>query len=372
MNLGLLFSIGGSIQDYKNNGQLKRLIEYLESYKLIFNKIYIFSYANECENLPSNCILVPNKHNIHRYLYTFLLPFIQAKEFKNSNILKVTQMTGSTPAVISKLLYKIPYISTYGFDYFSFAKTENQGTISKLINIFMPVWIKFSDCLIVTNKIILEKLKIKGLSSKLAYIPNGVDTSLFKPVDHKISTETIKILSVGRLVKQKNLGLLVEAINKSKFNNRIKLTIVGEGPEKQYLDNLAKKLNVDLTILPFCPLEILYSHYKNNNLFILPSLIEGHPKVLLESLSVGLPTIASNVEGVTEIITDNENGLLFDPSSEVALSEKIDLLISDQVLAGRLSDSGKKCIKKYFSLKNLLSKENQLLNKYVLSEKAGY
>lgn len=359
MNLGILLSIGGSLSDYKKNGQLERLIFYLESYKKIFEKIYIFSYINENFTLPDRCYLIQNKYKIHRFLYSFLMPIIKINTIKKCNILRVTQLTGSTPGVISKILFNLPYIATYGFDYADFAKIEGQKVISYLFNLVKPIWIKYAEKIIVTNKHVLNIN-----SNKLIYIPNGVNTDIFKPTKGKNFTDKIKILFVGRLAKQKNLETLINAVDESLNKTRIRLTFIGEGPEKEKLLKLANSLNVKLQILPFTPLNLLPKFYQESHIFVLPSLIEGHPKVILEAASCGLPIIASSTQGINEIIIDSKSGLLAKPGDAGDFASKIDLLISDQALYLKIRNNAIKNINKNYSLSTLLEKESVMLKNY--------
>lgn len=360
MNLGLLLSTGGSLSDYKKNGQFNRIVYYLNKYSKSFEKVYIFSYLNESASLPKNCILVPNKFRIHRYLYSLLMPFIERKYFKECNILRVTQITGATPGVISKILYKIPYVATFGFDYSSFANIEGQKLVAKLINILMPIWLNFASAIIVTNKKIQANLSFK---EKLVYIPNGVDTSLFKPKTSNDPGNIVKILFAGRLVKQKNLECLIKAIDKSKHKATISITFIGEGPEREKLQSLAKNLNVRLNIFSFRPLEDLPKVYQESDIFILPSMIEGHPKVILEAMASGLPVIASGAEGITEILEDNHNGLLSKLNDEKDLSAKIDKMISDKSLVKKFVKNALETVLKNYSLSNQLDLEVKQLEK---------
>jgi len=367
MTLGIILSIGGSFSDYKKNGQLERLNYYLEKYNKTFEKVFVFSYLNEKATLPKNCILIPNKFRIHRYLYTILMPFIERKYVKECSVLRVTQITGSTPGVVSKILFKIPFIATYGFDYSSFANIEGQKLAFALINILKPIWLKFASAIIVTNKKIKNILANTVSKNKLIYIPNGVDIKLFKPKVSNVIGNIVKIIFVGRLARQKNLECLIKAVDKSKHKKIIKIVFIGEGPEKEKLQALAKNLNINLNISPFRPLEDLPKVYQESDIFVLPSVIEGHPKVILEAMACGLPVIATRVEGITEILQDNYNGLLSKPNDESDLSDKIDKLISDKPLAEKVINNALETVLNNYSLSNLLDSEVKLLEKYAKS-----
>lgn len=358
MNLGIFFSIGGSLKNLENLGQLERFYLYLKKYAEYFEKIYIFSYNREKYTLPKNCILISNRHKLHRYLYTILLPIIEKNNIKKCNILKITQITGAMPGVICKFFYKIPYIATYGYDYSGFADIEGQKTISKIINLLMPVWLKFADKIIVTNKRIQSRLsKIK---QKTVYIPNGVDINLFMPSKRKSNNNNI--LFVGRLSRQKNLILLIEAVNLSIHKKNITLTFVGNGPEREKLISKAKNSDVRLNLLDFVPHKSLPKIYNENAIFVLPSLIEGHPKALLEAMSAGLSCITTKSEGSAQIIKNNRNGLLVDNNNPHLLSSAIDMLLDNAALCKKLSLNARKYIEKNYSLNVLLEKEIKLLN----------
>ena len=85
MNLGIFLPIGSSLAEQQKAGQDQRFIKYyLNNYALFFDQIYIFSYKNETYNLPKHCFLIPNKFNLHRFLYTLFLPFVNFQIIKKN------------------------------------------------------------------------------------------------------------------------------------------------------------------------------------------------------------------------------------------------------------------------------------------------
>ena len=130
MKLGLILSIGESFSDLKLHGQDVLVRDQnIKAYSSQFEKLSIFSYENEKYPLFKNNRLVVNKHRIHRYIYAFMMPIIHPKEFKDCDVLRGFQTTGGIPCVVAKLLYKIPFVVNYGYDYESIAKIE--GSMSK-------------------------------------------------------------------------------------------------------------------------------------------------------------------------------------------------------------------------------------------------
>jgi len=142
----------------------------------------------------------------------------------------------------------------------------------------------------------------------------------------------IKILFVGRLEEVKGIEVLVEAVNilQNQYNKEVELTIIGGGSLEQKLKEQSKLygLNVQfLGIIPYGP--DLFKYYRDSDIFVLPSYSEGTPLVIIESMANSLPVIASNVGGIPNLLSNNENGFLFDPGNAVELVDAIIKLSSD-------------------------------------------
>src|SRR3989344_3942762 len=106
MILGVFLAIGESLGDLKSKGQLKRLLDYnIKAYCQNFEKVYIFSYANEKEKLPKNCRLITNEKNINRYIYSLILPFLKKKYIDDCDIIRGLQLSGGIPASVCKIFF---------------------------------------------------------------------------------------------------------------------------------------------------------------------------------------------------------------------------------------------------------------------------
>jgi len=142
------------------------------------------------------------------------------------------------------------------------------------------------------------------------------------------------------------------------------ILVVGDGPERSQLEEQAQKLRLDASEVRFLGARsdverILCASY----FFVLPSDTEGLPLSVLEAMAHGLPTIASRVGGIPELINDNEQGLLVPPSDPRALAEAIRCLSSDRALRGRLGDSARDRTRTEFSLSTTVTKYDQLYRK---------
>lgn len=361
MNLGLFLAIGESLKDLEEKGQLKRLLNYnVKGYSLVFEKVYLFSYANEKYPLPKNCFLIANKTGLHRYLYALLLPIIQHKIIRQCNITRGLQITGGIPAAVAKIIFGKKFVVNYGYDYPSFAKIEEKYFQSFLYKILEKPLIKLADAVIVTSVDIKKNIdKITSLP-KIFYIPNGVDLKLFKPYPRRKSKSGIlKIVYLGRLEKQKNLDNLIRAI--SLLKSKIELSFYGRGSQKHGLLALARRLKVNLKIASPVDYERVPQLLSKFHIFVLPSQEEGNPKALLEAMACQLPTVASNVKGIRELIKDGETGILCSTAQE-SIAKAINRL-EDKSTREKIGKAARVYVMSNFNLDYLLTQETRLLQK---------
>lgn len=156
---------------------------------------------------------------------------------------------------------------------------------------------------------------------------------------------------LGRLSAEKGLAYLLEAgallLNACM---RIKLLMVGDGPERGLLEQQAKTMGLEDSVI-FAGFQTDPENwYPVFDVFALPSLTEGTPLALLESMAAGLPVVASAVGGVPKIVSDGVNGLLVPPAVPLAIKEKLQLLHADSELSLRLGEAGRETIQAEFSI----------------------
>ncbi len=150
------------------------------------------------------------------------------------------------------------------------------------------------------------------------------------------------ILGVGRLVELKGFDLLIRAFAKVKENNW-KLVIVGEGPEKEALEQLAIDLNVKERVdLPGLTDDI-EKYYKSASIFVLSSRIEGFPGVLCEAMGYGCPSIAFDcITGPRDIVEHNKTGVLVEAENLEKLAKEIQNFIDKPLLRHSIGLNSKK------------------------------
>lgn len=349
--LAIFFPPGDSFRKIEASGQASLMIENnIIPFAKNFGKVWVFTYENEQVNLPKNCVLIPAPKHLHRYLYTIMLPLLHYKILHSVDVIRCFHISASVPAIIAHLLWNKKFAFNYGYDYPAFAKIEKKPLPYLLFTILKPLALKYAAGIIVKNKTL-------AINKKSTYIPNGVDTKKFSPLGQN-QPAIPTILFVGRLEPQKNILTLIEAV--SHIKTPLKLHIVGDGALRQAVIDMAKKRGVMIKLESQVDHDLLPKIYQHATIFILPSVKEGSPKVLLEAMSCGLPCIASDIPEHQEIITDHKNGLLVKPTVSM-LTRAIKALLKNATLQHRLGKNARDTIVNRFNQTNLIAQEITLL-----------
>ncbi|SNR17701.1 glycosyltransferase family 4 protein [Tenacibaculum jejuense] len=175
----------------------------------------------------------------------------------------------------------------------------------------------------------------------------------------KEENTTIQLLFVGRLVKQKSVSTLLKAIAILKKTD-LKLTIVGDGNLRTYLEALAEKLNIKDKVYFVGQQKNIDSYFYNADVFILPSIWEGFGIVILEAFRAKLAIISSNIEGPAELIQHQKNGLLFTPKNDKELSEKLKELIDNPELRNKIAIKGYNTFTEKYHIDNYVKQLEKL------------
>ena len=151
-------------------------------------------------------------------------------------------------------------------------------------------------------------------------------------------TKEKKIVSVGRLMPQKNQKMLFRAFKTvlEKYPE-YQLVIYGEGPMREELEGYAKELGIEKNISLPGSMADVHDRIKDAEIFVLNSNFEGMPNALIEAMCLGLPVISTKVSGATDLIKDHENGLLTELDNQKELENAMVELIENPVLAEKLA-----------------------------------
>ena len=213
----------------------------------------------------------------------------------------------------------------------------------------------------VSEKIKEELVKSGIRRSRISVIPNGVS---LVPVEENaalrrrklralldIGSEEHVIGYLGRLSAEKGLIYLIEAVSQLFIATiRLKLIIVGDGPERAKLERKVKGAGLESKVV-FAGFQTETEEwYRVFDSFVLPSLTEGTPLALLEAMAAGLPVVASAVGGVPKVVSDGINGLLSPPGDAVALGDKIRVLIENPQLSRMLGNTGAQSVRAEYGI----------------------
>lgn len=262
------------------------------------------------------------------FFFSILLPILKIYgSFKFDVIFATWAYPDSFASVLISKFLKMPII------------TKVHGTD---INEYSQYWLRRrmisftlnnSDKVISVSKALKKRMIEIGVrSEKIKVIYNGINSNIFRPLDRiqtrkelGISLDKKVILFVGNLRPVKGLDYLIDAFTQIAKSGNIQLIIIGEGELRKHLEDKIRKYNIqDYIYMPGNrPHNEITKWMNASDLLCLPSLSEGVPNVILESLSCGVPVVASNVGGIPEIIISSDYGITVEPGNTSELKKAL-------------------------------------------------
>jgi len=198
--------------------------------------------------------------------------------------------------------------------------------------------------------------------SKCHLVYNGVVTKRFEVLPPKeqarkrlgLPQDAVVVTTVARLVPQKGHVYLIEAAKEvvSEFRN-IRFLLVGEGGLRLELEQRVRNLNLAEHFLFLGQRTDVPEILAASDIFVLPSLWEGLPLVLVEAGLAGLPVVASRVDGIVEIVEDGRNGFLVPPGEPSALAGAIRVLAKDPYLREQMGNKGRAIAHERFAMERI-------------------
>lgn len=229
-----------------------------------------------------------------------------------------------------------------------------------------------ADRIVGITKSVLNTTVPKQMSYKSKVIYNGVDAERFKSRNGNSRVKKLRediggeeiILNVARFTGQKGQIYLLRAFSEiAKERNRAKLVMIGNGPLKKRLRRETERLGIGRNVLMLSDVkeEALPLYYDSADAFALPSLYEPASLALLEALSSGVPTVASKVGGIPEMMKDC--GLYSRPRDHKSIQKAIETLLSERDLSRRLSESGRRLMRREHDWDRIANEYEALLLK---------
>ena len=199
------------------------------------------------------------------------------------------------------------------------------------------------------KKLMLDRFQVPD--KRLTVVSNGVDLECFQPAAAPALPEKPVVLCIARLVPEKDHETLIAAFSLvASRHPQAELWLVGDGPRRQELRRLTERR------LPphrwrFIPGQLDISPIlQQGSLLVLSSIQEGFPNVVLEAMAAGLPVVATDVGGLSEIVKQGETGWLVPPKDIGALADAISHLLTHDAVRLAFGRAGRKRVEDFFSM----------------------
>jgi len=184
----------------------------------------------------------------------------------------------------------------------------------------------------------------KLISKKIIVIPNWTVMKDRNPERH----EKFDLLFVGRFTKQKNISLLMHVSKQLiGLHPDIKVCLVGEGEEQEFIEESVKKEGLGANISIIKPTANIRKYLLRSKIFVLTSHYEGMPIALLEAKALGIPAVVTSYPGAEEAVDNGKDGYICNTNIEFV--ERVHQILSDETLRGKLGKCALKRSRKEFS-----------------------
>jgi len=188
----------------------------------------------------------------------------------------------------------------------------------------------------------------------------GVDCNKFRPNEIKKNKDSIIILTISRLVEKKGLRYSIEAMDKLKKGGcKIKYLIVGSGPEADRLSQIVREKNLTeiVEMIGDRDQEDVIKILKSSDIFLSPSItakdgdMEGISVSLMEAMACGLPVVATDHSGTSELVKNEASGFLVEEKNSDLLAEKIEILMKDSKLRINMGKFGRNIVEEKYNIR---------------------
>ena len=206
--------------------------------------------------------------------------------------------------------------------------------------ILAPLWtrvVREASALTSPSRYLAELIR-RQVETAVEIIPNGFELPAFPDcVRHD------RILVATRMFERKGVQFLLRAL--ARLDITAEVWIAGDGPYLPRLRGLASELGVNVRFLGQIPREELIRLYPTAKVFVLPSLSENFPMVLLEALAAGCAVVTTDASGCREVV--GEAGITVPPEDPEALAKELETLIADEARIARLGSLGRERVRRF-------------------------
>lgn len=237
-------------------------------------------------------------------------------------------------AVIAGKLTGCPVVTTLRGD--DAANAER----SFVMRVLLWISIHGSDAVACVSESMAEALKRRYPRhvNRISVCLNGVD-DVFMVMDRSLpSSQRLRVVAVGSLIRRKGYDVLLNAVARMSNRDQVTLHIAGEGPEREHLVSQARSLGLaeQVSFVGELPPEQIPGFLAQGDIFVMSSRSEGRPNVVLEALAAGLPVVSTMLPGVSDLVIAGENGWVVPVDDPDAMSCSLQLAYEDPELRSRM------------------------------------
>lgn len=273
-------------------------------------------------------------------------------------------------AGVAKIFTGVKVVSTLpGSDVYMAQKNFFFGFLAKFATL-MSGWVTSNSPQLLDDLVEVNTKDVsrqKGLKRKFSSIIYGVDPKKFRPTTKmreitrkkfSVPDNDLIVLGVGRLVDKKGFKYLIKAVPAVlKANKNVTFVVIGEGDQRQELEDLAKDLGVNGNIrLPgWVDYDKLVHYYNVSDIFILPSIrdeegnLDDQSVSVVEAMACGKPVITTDFSGYKIVVKDGINGYLVSEKRSELIADRIVKLLSSKALRLRMGRNSRKLVIRNFS-----------------------
>jgi glycosyltransferase involved in cell wall biosynthesis len=358
--LGLFFTLGVSLTTWQEHGLLERELAYYRRLGEALGGVTWITYGGEedarlAESLDGVRVL-HNRWGLDPHAFTRQAARLYRDELRDLRVVKTNQLKGADAAIRAKRVAGAKLVTRGGYVLSRFRGSEGYSLRHRFGR-----WRREAAALWLAERVLLPTpadityvRRMYGLPARrITLLPNFVMTDLFAPRP-EVPRRAGLIGFVGRLAEQKNLGALIEA---TAGLEGVSLRLIGDGPLQEQLQAQAAGCGVALEMTGRVPHGEIPHLLAECQVFVLPSLYEGHPKALIEAMACGLPVVGTPVDGTSEVLHDGQNGLLAADTSVPALRTVLARLLADANLRERLGRAARVYAIENYALERVLDIE---------------
>lgn len=375
--LTLFFTRGISLRKWAETGLLDREMAIYQRLLPHLRGIQMVTYGDKRDldvgQAYPGIKFLTNHWGMPTYLYALRLPRLYPQQFAETDLIKTNQMRGAESAVLTGRRYKKPIIARSGYVWSERDKNNrsvgNWRTVQQALLVERFVYRRANAAVVPTPYLrdyIVETHRLEP--SQTHVIPNYVDTERFKPdrMAGQISDphNRLSLIFVGRFVPQKNLHNLLKAL----AGLPVRLTLVGDGPLRHELEQLAQETGLSVTFTGKVPSTLIPTLLNQAEVYVSPSEWEGHPKALIEGMACGLAPIVSDRPGNRDSVVQQQSGLICETSVE-SLRQAVEWMLTNRLAVSHMGEAARSHVIRNFSLDAVVEAELALYDRILEKKK---